>query len=88
MDPETGSCAGGDSPTNCQFGNLGRNALRGPLFTSGDLYLTKWFHLTERLRLRMDGQFFNIFNHPNFGLPVVALAGIPGARSTQTGFGP
>ncbi len=87
VDPETGSCTGGDNPKTCQFGTLGRNTLRGPLFTSGDLYLTKWFRLTEHLRLRVDSQFFNVFNHQNFGLPVVGLAGIPGVRSTQTGFG-
>ena len=69
VDPSTGACAGGDSPANCQFGNLGRNALRGPDFVWSDLYLTKWFQLTEHVKLRIDGQFFNVFNHPNFGLP-------------------
>ena len=67
VDPGTGACAGGDSPKNCQFGNLGRNALRGPDFIWSDLYLTKWFQLSEKLKLRIDGQFFNVFNHPNFG---------------------
>jgi hypothetical protein len=87
VDPSTGACAGRDSPKNCQFGNLGRNALRGPDFFWSDLYLTKWFQLTEHVKLRIDGQFFNVFNHPNFGLPVLGYAGIPGKRSTQTGFG-
>jgi len=87
VDPSTGACAGGDSPTNCQFGDLGRNALRGPDFVWSDLYLTKWYQLSERVKLRIDGQFFNIFNHPNFGLPVLGYAGIPGKPSTQTGFG-
>ncbi len=87
VDPSTGACAGGDTPQNCRFGNLGRNALRGPGFTWSDLYITKWFPLSERLRLRIDGQFFNLFNHPNFGLPVRGYAGIPGTPSTQTGFG-
>jgi hypothetical protein len=87
VDPSTGACAGGDGPKTCQFGNLGRNALRGPDFFWSDLYLTKWFQLTERLKLRLDGQFFNVFNHPNFGLPVFGYAGIPGKPSTQTGFG-
>ncbi len=87
VDPSTGSCVGGDIPKNCQFGNLGRNALRGPLFTSSDFYITKWFTVGERAKLRVDGQFFNAFNHPNFGLPVLGYAGIPGNRSTQTGFG-
>lgn len=34
VDPGTGSCTGGDSPQTCQFGTLGRNALRGPDFFS------------------------------------------------------
>jgi hypothetical protein len=87
VDPTTGACFGGDSPKNCQFGNLGRNALRGPNFTWSDFYLSKWFPLTEHLKLRFDAQFFNVFNHPNFGLPSMVLAGIPGKPATQTGFG-
>jgi len=87
VDPSTGACAGGDTPQTCQFGNLGRNALRGPDFVWSDFYLTKWFALSERVKLRMEGQFFNVFNHPNFGLPSLVLAGIPGKPTTQTGFG-
>jgi len=87
VDPSTGACFGGNSPKNCQFGNLGRNALRGPNFTWSDFYVSKWFPLTEQLKLRFDAQFFNVFNHPNFGLPSMVLAGIPGKPSTQTGFG-
>jgi hypothetical protein len=87
VDPSTGACFGGDSPKNCQFGNLGRNALRGPNFTWSDFYLSKSFPITEQWKLRFDVQFFNVFNHPNFGLPSMVLAGIPGNPSTQTGFG-
>ena len=87
VDPSTGACLGGDSRENCQFGDLGRNALRGPDFLWSDLYITKWFALTERVKLRFDTQFFNVFNHPNFALPNMVLAGIPGKPSTQTGFG-
>ena len=87
VDPSTGQCYGRNSPKNCQFGNLGRNALRGPDFVWNDFYLTKWFPVTEHVKLRIECQFFNIFNHPNFGLPNMVLAGIPGNPSTQTGFG-
>jgi len=87
VDPTTGACNGGDSAQNCQFGTLGRNALRGPQFFWSDFYLTKWFPLTEKVKLRVEGQFFNVFNHPNFGLPSDVYAGIPGKPSTQTGFG-
>ena len=87
VDPSTGACLGGDSPTNCQFGNLGRNALRGPNFAWSDFYLTKSFSVTEGVKLRFDTQFFNVFNHPNFALPGMVLAGNPGKPTTQTGFG-
>jgi len=87
VDPGTGACRGGDTPANCQFGNLGRNALRGPDFAWSDFYLTKWFPVTERLKLRFDTQFFNVFNHPNFALPSALFAGVPGRPSTQAGFG-
>jgi hypothetical protein len=87
VDPSTGACAGGDNPESCQFGNLGRNALRGPSFVWNDFYLTKWFTLSEHLRLRLDAQFFNVFNHPDFALPTNVYAGVPGDPATQTGFG-
>ena len=87
VDPSTGACSRGDSAQDCQFGNLGRNSLHGPDFFWSDFYLTKWFAVSERLKLRLDAQFFNILNHPNFALPSMVLAGVPGKPSTQTGFG-
>ena len=92
VDPSTGDCTGvsnpkNDSPQTCQFGSLGRNALRGPDFLWSDFYLTKWVPLTEHVKLRFEGQFFNVFNHPNFALPSMVQAGIPGNPSTQSGFG-
>jgi len=86
VDPATGACYGGDNSANCQFGDLGRNSLRGPDFVWSDFYITRRFRLREGLTLRMDGQFFNVLNHPNFALPSV-VAGIPGQPATQTGFG-
>jgi len=87
VDPSTGACVGGDSAANCQFGNSGRNQFRGPRFAWSDMYLTKRIPLGDKLTMRVEGQFFNIFNHPNFGLPSMVLAGVPGKPSTQTGFG-
>jgi len=87
VDPSTGACAGGDNAENCQFGTLGRNSLRGPDFFWSDFYISKLFPIGERVKLRFEGQFFNVFNHPNFGLPSNTLAGIPGKPSTQIGFG-
>ncbi len=87
IDPSTGACVGGDSAANCQFGSSGRNQFRGPGFAWSDMYLTKRIPLHEKLTMRLDAQFFNVFNHPNFALPSQVLAGVPGKPSTQTGFG-
>ncbi len=87
VDPSTGACLGGDTPQTCQFGTSGRNAFRGPQFFWSDFYLTKWFPLSERVKFRFEAQVFNVFNHPNFGLPSLVFAGIPGKPSTQSGFG-
>ncbi|MGH9533596.1 MAG: carboxypeptidase regulatory-like domain-containing protein [Terriglobales bacterium] len=53
----------------CSFGDVGRNTLRGPGFFWSDFFLTKQFHLTEKYKLRIDGQFYNVFNHPNLNQP-------------------
>jgi hypothetical protein len=86
VDPGTGACAGSDSPANCQFGDPGRNSVRGPHFTYSELYVTKKVAITEHVTFRFDAQFFNVFNHANFALPT-NQAGTPGEPATQTGFG-
>jgi len=78
VDPSNGACAGGDSAANCQFGDAGRNTVRGPHFTDSDMYITKRFPITEGVSLRIDAQLFNAFNHPNFALPNSVEAGLPG----------
>jgi hypothetical protein len=78
VDPGTGACTGGDSPANCQFGDSGRNGVRGPHFTDSDVYLSRKFPLWEHTSLRFDVQMFNAFNHPNFALPSSVEAGVPG----------
>ncbi|HEX9425264.1 MAG TPA: TonB-dependent receptor [Pyrinomonadaceae bacterium] len=50
-------------------GNLGRNALRGFSIWQADLALRRQFKLRERLNLQFRAEFFNVFNHPNFGDP-------------------
>jgi hypothetical protein len=78
VDPATGACTGGDSPVNCQFGNSRRNSVRGPHYTSSDIYITKTFPIREGITFRLDTQMFNAFNHPNFALPSEVEAGVPG----------
>ena len=42
-----------------------------------DFYFTQSSSVTDHLNLRFDTQFFNVFNHPDFGLPNMVAAGIP-----------
>jgi hypothetical protein len=65
-------------------GNFGRNVLRGFGAWQVDLALQRQFHLTERLALRFRAEFFNLFNHPNFGSPTNVLTSPLFGRSIQT----
>src|SRR5262249_13292011 len=57
------------TPAQYTFGNAGRGILRGPGRTNVDFSVFKQFSITERLRLQFRGEFFNLFNHPQFDLP-------------------
>ena len=65
------------------FGNSGRNIVRGPGFINLDFGLDRNFQINERFRVQFRAEAFNVANHPNFGLPNMALgnanAGIIGA---------
>jgi Carboxypeptidase regulatory-like domain/TonB dependent receptor len=65
-------------------GNFGRNVLRGFGAWQADVGVQRHFRLTERLGLRFHAEFFNIFNHPNFGSPTNLLTSPLFGRSTQT----
>jgi hypothetical protein len=51
------------------FGNVPRNSFRGLGYFDTDLNINKSFSVTERVKFELGGSFFNILNHPNFGLP-------------------
>jgi hypothetical protein len=57
------------APPTSRQGTLGRNALRGFGASQLDLALRRQFNLSERANLQFRAEFFNIFNHPNFGDP-------------------
>ncbi len=56
------------APADTQ-GDLGRNVLRAFDATQADIALQRVFRIREHAGLRLRGEFFNIFNHPNFGSP-------------------
>jgi hypothetical protein len=65
------SPADGGDGTVTVFGNLGRNAFRGPFQQNWDFSLLKNFPITERVNLRFTTDFFNLWNHANFANPSI-----------------
>lgn len=64
-------------------GNVGRNSLRGFPSYQFDAALQRDFALGEGWTLSFRGEAFNLFNHPNFGLPDADLNGIFFGQSTK-----
>ena len=58
-------------PPLATFGSAGRNTLIGPGANIADFSVIKLTRITERVSLQFRSEFFNIFNHPNFSLPIV-----------------
>jgi hypothetical protein len=48
------------------FGDVGKNVLRLPHTANWDMQLAKNFPITERFRLQLRVEYFNVLNHPNF----------------------
>ncbi len=70
---------------NQAFGNSGIGVIRGPALVNFDFNLAKDFALTERQSLQLRAEFFNFFNHPNFGVPGITVgAGFGQIVSTLT----
>ena len=57
-------------PANGTFGNLGRNAFRGPDLWQIDAALSKRVSITESLGLQFRAEAFNIFNRAQYSNPL------------------
>lgn len=67
-----------------QFGDTGRDTLRGPRFFDTDVSLAKETIIREQIKLQFRAEIFNIFNHENLGLPnnnVFSASGAPNASA-------
>ena len=56
-------------PARGFYGNLGRATVIAPGISTFDFSLVKNFHVSEENTLTFRAEFFNLFNHANFGLP-------------------
>jgi hypothetical protein len=65
------------------YGNVGRNAVRGPGGFFFDTSVSRVFKITERFNLEARGEAFNILNHTNF-VGAISPAGTGTTYSTLT----
>ena len=83
-DPDSGTCANGAETRTAecwfntgafqqaatgQFGNVGRNTLKGPSYQQWDFSAIKTIPIHESMNLQFRAELFNIFNNVNFELP-------------------
>jgi hypothetical protein len=67
------------------YGNLGRNTVLAPGRATFNFSLVKTFGLTEGHTLTFRSEFFNLFNHANFGLPNRTVFTSAGAYAGNAG---
>jgi len=67
------NCINPSAGTSCTatFGDLGKNALRGPGRDNWNLALFKNIYFTERLHFEFRAESYNVFNHTQFKADVV-----------------
>jgi hypothetical protein len=72
-------------PAAGTYGSAGRDIIEGPGIAELDASLFKMFRLSERMRLQLRAEFFNLINHANFGLPIISTFTSSGAISPSAG---
>ena len=85
-------CSPGGSACPGATGNVSRNKFSGPGFGDVDLSLIKNIPITERVRIQLRADFFNLTNRINFASGVGAVGGVcapnaAGICTTASGFG-
>jgi len=63
--------------TGTDFGNVGRNVLRGPAQFNIDIAVTKRFRVRETKTIEIRAEAFNLTNRVNFDTPVSNMAAAP-----------
>jgi len=69
-----------------RFGNLGRNVVIGPGFSNTDFSVIKNTSLGEVLHVQFRAEFFDLFNHANFGPPGTVVGTPAFGQITSTRF--
>lgn len=73
------------APAAGHFGDSARGVLFGPGSQTWDMSFAKQFPIYESLKVEFQGDFFNIWNHANFGMPGAGVAGANFGQVTSAG---
>jgi hypothetical protein len=81
------------NPQPGSIGSLQRRVLFAPSFKSYNFSIGKSTHITERQRIEIRADFYNVFNHPNFfindqSINASGFGRITGQNYTIDGVGP
>ncbi len=68
--------------TGTDFGNVGRNPLRGPRQFNLDVSILKRFRLTESNNVELRAEAFNLLNNVNFANPISNLGAVTSSGGT------
>jgi hypothetical protein len=75
-------------PAAGELGNAARVPVSGPDFVNSDASLIKQFRLPREMGLNFRAEFFNLFNHPQYGSPIADINfNAPAAGTVSTNFG-
>ncbi|HWB32585.1 MAG TPA: carboxypeptidase regulatory-like domain-containing protein [Acidobacteriaceae bacterium] len=66
------------------YGNVAKGSFTGPRYTDVDMSIARDFPFTERAALQFRAEYFNLFNHTNFGDPNVTLNSTFGEITSTT----
>jgi hypothetical protein len=73
VNPTTGATTCPGTNLIGRQGSTGRNTFRGPSFNEFNLSILKHIPITEKVALRFQADFFNLFNRVNFNIPDNAI---------------
>ncbi len=65
------------SDGSLDFGNSGIGIVRGPHQLNFDFQVSKLTRISERQSIQFRAEFYNLFNHAQFGIPANGIGGVP-----------
>jgi hypothetical protein len=75
-------------PAAGELGDAARVPVTGPDFVNSDASISKQFRLPREMGLNFTAEFFNLFNHPQYGSPIADINYLsPPAGTVSSSFG-